>query len=187
MSNNHDNEEKHVYDDIVELDNQLPQWWRNLFYVTIVFSVIYVAYYEFGDGMSIQQEFEADMAAISQKKSTQPEGSSVSESKLLAFYKDSEKLTQGKNVYVGRCASCHAGNGGGGIGPNLADNFWINGDGKIVAIANIIRDGVAAKGMPPWQSMLTEDELYAVAAYVKSLKGTNPAGAKQAQGQEYKD
>ena len=37
--------EDHEYDGIRELDNQLPRWWVWLFYITIIFSVIYMCYY----------------------------------------------------------------------------------------------------------------------------------------------
>ena len=53
----------HNYDGIEELDNPLPKWWQIIFYGTIIFSVFYVGYYEYGSGPSSQQELEADLAA----------------------------------------------------------------------------------------------------------------------------
>ncbi len=35
----------HEYDGIRELDNKLPPWWLNLFYVTIIWGVGYIFYY----------------------------------------------------------------------------------------------------------------------------------------------
>src|SRR6478752_3195204 len=37
----------HIYDGIRELDNNLPPWWKYLFYATIVFSGIYLYAYHF--------------------------------------------------------------------------------------------------------------------------------------------
>ena len=35
----------HNYDGIQELDNNLPRWWVWLFYITIIFSAVYLVYY----------------------------------------------------------------------------------------------------------------------------------------------
>ena len=43
--NQEDNLLDHDYDGIRELDNRLPPWWVNLFYITIVFAVVYLLYY----------------------------------------------------------------------------------------------------------------------------------------------
>ena len=42
----------HNYDGIQELDNSLPPWWLNLFYITILWGIAYFTYYhilEIGD------------------------------------------------------------------------------------------------------------------------------------------
>jgi len=35
----------HVYDGIEEYNNPLPRWWLNMFYITLVFSIIYLILY----------------------------------------------------------------------------------------------------------------------------------------------
>ena len=53
----------HEYDGIQELDNDLPRWWLNGFYFTIIFAVVYLLYYHFsGTGPSPEQEFLTEMA-----------------------------------------------------------------------------------------------------------------------------
>lgn len=48
----------HNFDGIQEYDNQLPGWWKNLFYITIVFAVIYFVHYQvLGTGDSQRVEY----------------------------------------------------------------------------------------------------------------------------------
>jgi cytochrome c oxidase cbb3-type subunit 3 len=189
MTSNNDRPTDHEYDGIKELDNFLPQWWVLLFLFCVLFAGAYYAYYELGDGPGLNEELKVEMAAHQQKvaagKPADSGGGFPDEQKLNAFFADSKKLSDGKAVFMTRCASCHGPAGGGSIGPNLTDKHWINGDGSIVAIAKVINEGVGAKGMPPWGPVLSSDEMYTVAAFVKSLKGTNPAGGKAPQGTEY--
>ena len=67
------------------------------------------------------------------------------------------------------------------IGPNLTDNAWIHGAGKLTDIYGVVDGGVAAKGMPAWGRQLTPIELRKVVAFVGTLRGTNVPG-KAAEG-----
>ncbi|MGZ3712316.1 MAG: cbb3-type cytochrome c oxidase N-terminal domain-containing protein [Bdellovibrionota bacterium] len=177
----------HNYDGIQEFDNLLPNWWLATFYGAIIFGIFYVGYYEFGPGPSSMQTLKQDLAqnAELQKRSQQVAG--PSESELLAIFNDHEKREAGAAVFKEKCVACHGAHAEGQIGPNLTDKFWIHGDGSLSAILTVVSDGVADKGMPPWKTMLKREEILDVVAYVKSLKGSNPANPKAPQGNEVKE
>lgn len=188
QNNKSDNQSKlmdHNYDGIQEFDNMLPRWWLMTFYATIIFSVFYYAYYELGTGPTLVQELQQEMADDENRRLSAPKPAFPDEQVLAEAIASSAQKTKGHEVYVVRCQSCHADKGQGLIGPNLTDKFWINGDGQAKSIAKVIHDGVAEKGMPAWGPVLKAEEVYAVTAFVVSLKGTNPAGAKAPQGKEY--
>jgi cytochrome c oxidase cbb3-type subunit 3 len=95
---------------------------------------------------------------------------------------DGSAIATGKATYATNCASCHGPAGGGIIGPNLTDDYWIHG-GSLAEIRTVVADGVLDKGMPPWNKLLKPDQVNAVVAYISTLRGTNPAGAKPPQGE----
>jgi len=95
-------------------------------------------------------------------------------------------LVAGKKIYEMNCAPCHKQDGGGSIGPNLTDDYWVNG-GSIKDIINIINIGIPSKGMIGWEQILGTDKVRDVSFYIKSLKGSNPPGAKKAEGDLYID
>ena len=66
------------------------------------------------------------------------------------------------------CVGCHS-HGGGGMGPALMDDEWRYG-GRIDQIATSIAEG-RPNGMPSWRSKLTDDQIWKLAAYVRSLSG----------------
>lgn len=174
----------HNYDGIEELDNPLPKWWQIIFYGTIIFSVFYVGYYEYGSGPSSQQELETDLAAVRALAPPAPQGADDIVAKIDGLKGDATAMVAGKAVYDGKCLACHGDKGQGLVGPNLTDKFWIHGDGKAAAVAKVVTEGVADKGMPPWGPVLTPDELAQVSAYVISMRGTNAPGGKEPQGAE---
>lgn len=172
---------EHDYDGIQEYDNPMPRWWLWVFYVTIAF----VPFYYFAPGMLGENggnvaEYEREVAA---HKAAQPapSGPTVTDAQLLALAADREKVEEGQEVFTKNCAACHGPDGGGVIGPNLADAAWIHG-GQPVQIHTTILQGVLAKGMPAWERLLKPDELDEVTAYVISLKGTTPANPKAPEG-----
>jgi len=98
---------------------------------------------------------------------------------------DEASLAEGKKVWDTQCFTCHQIDGGGSIGPNMTDNYWIHG-GDMGSIVNIINKGVIAKGMVPWETILTPDQVMQVASYIKvKLVGTTPAAPKDPQGELY--
>lgn len=83
------------------------------------------------------------------------------------FEQDAYDVAQGKALFEKmNCVGCH-GHGGGGMGPALIDNYWIYG-GSLAQIYRSIRDG-RPNGMPAWRNKLTNDQLWQVASYVRSM------------------
>ena len=68
--------------------------------------------------------------------------------------------------------------GGGNIGPNLTDGYWLHG-GQADDIYKIVTEGVPGKGMPTWGPVLGDERVAAVVAYVISIRGTNVPGARR--------
>ena len=175
----------HEYDGIQELNNPAPFWWQLFFYLSIVFGIGYYAYYELGAAPSSNARLQEDMAVVTAlQAATKREG--PDEAALNALVADPVALQEGKAVYDGKCMACHAADGGGLVGPNLADKFWIHGKGDLLGIYKVIYDGVADKGMPPWGSILKAQEMNAVVAYVKQFQGKKVAAPKAPQGAEVK-
>jgi cytochrome c oxidase cbb3-type subunit 3 len=170
----------HEYDGIQEYDNPMPRWWVNIFWATIVFSIVYVINVgPVGSGPGRIAQYEADVAAA---KARQPQQApAVDPARLAALAADPAALAAGKAVYDKNCASCHRPDGGGLIGPNLTDEAWLHG-GSLDEVLRTVDVGVLDKGMPGWGKILKPDELTAVVAYVASLQGTNPPDAKAPQG-----
>ena len=95
---------------------------------------------------------------------------------------DAASLDAGKQLYVTNCASCHGPEGQGGIGPNMADNYYIHGGG-INDIMSTIINGVPVKGMISWKGILNDQQMNQLASFMMSLRGTNPPNQKDAQGE----
>ena len=87
-------------------------------------------------------------------------------------------LSQGKKLFSWfNCVGCH-GNGGGGSGPPLMDDKWIYG-GSIENIVHTIREG-RPNGMPAFRGKIPDDQIWELAAYVRSMSGNAPKAAAPA-------
>ncbi|ELR70756.1 Cytochrome c oxidase subunit CcoP [Fulvivirga imtechensis AK7] len=177
----------HNYDGIRELDNHLPPWWKWLFYISIAWSVVYLAAYHVFDTMPLQLEeyqteiAEAEQVALARKEKTP--ASNIDETNVQRVT-DPDRLADGKQVYINNCAACHKEDGGGGIGPNLADEYWLHG-GDVKSIFATIKHGIPEKGMISWEPLLSPNQMQNVTSYIMSLGGTNPPNAKGPQGELY--
>lgn len=180
----HDELLDHSFDGIQELDNPAPGWLMALFYGSIIFAVGYTVYYGFNMGPSLDSEYlqesktlEKDWADYYAKHPILP----PTATELTAAAKDPLLVEAGKKQFAASCAACHGNNAQGLIGPNLTDNRWLHG-GKMNEIYGTVVKGVAGKGMPPWGRAFTPEKLKGVVAYVRSLQGSNPSGAKAPEG-----
>lgn len=167
----------HNFDGIRELDNHLPPWWKYLFYFTIVWGIIYVVVYHFTDSLPLQlDEYRNEVAAAEMAKPK-----SKFDEAMLAYTADAAILAKGKETYITSCAPCHGAAGGGVVGPNLTDEYWLHG-GTVKDIYATIKNGVTEKGMAAWASSLSPEQIRDVTFFIVSIKGTNPPGAKAPQG-----
>ena len=163
----------HVWDkDLREYNNPLPRWWLWLFYITIVFSVIYLALYPgFGSfkgvkgwtqaGQYVQERNEADARA----QAYLAPFASMTVPQLAA---DGKAMATARNLFQVNCAPCHGSDGGGAKGfPNLADSQWQWGGDPDTVVQTIMAGRVAA--MPPWGQVLGAQGVDQVVAYVQQL------------------
>lgn len=178
----------HEYDGIKELDNHLPPWWVWLGYGTIIFAVIYTTYYHFTDmGAGQYEEYAEEMAyAKNQKEDAAKLLATTFDEKNVEIVTDAAKLAEGKDIYMKNCVACHLADGGGIVGPNLTDNFYIHGGSPTDAYM-VIKEGVLEKGMLSWKNQFSPFQMQNVMSYIYTeLQGTTPANPKAPQGEEYK-
>lgn len=179
----------HNYDGIQELNNKLPPWWLWLFYICIIFSVIYIYRYHFsGSDWSSDKEWTEEMASAEAKLAAyRAETGDVVDENNVTLLTDEASLKNGETIFnePGKCATCHKTDGGGLIGPNMTDEYWIHG-GDIKDLYKVIKNGVVEKGMISWASQLSPKQMQEVASYILvKLAGTNPPGAKAPEGEKY--
>ena len=93
----------------------------------------------------------------------------LADAKAAEFEANAFHLSEGKRLFDWfNCSGCHA-NGGGGMGPALMDNKWIYGS-SIESIHATIRDG-RPNGMPSFRDRIPDDQIWELAAFVRSLSG----------------
>jgi cytochrome c oxidase cbb3-type subunit 3 len=174
---------EHDFDGITELDNPTPVWFNAMFYGSILFAVIYLLNYHVFKWSPLQTEeyaIEMKAAEVSKGIFLAKAGNLIDETSVKVD-SDAGVLAAGKTVYVQNCVACHASDGGGIVGPNLTDDFWIHG-GTVNSIFKTIKYGVPEKGMIAWEKTLTAKQTSEVSNYILSLKGTKPANPKEPQG-----
>ena len=173
----------HEADGIKELDNNLPRWWVWLFYLSTAFAVVYMVYYhvlrvgdlqaaeynkEFQRGEQIKAgaltRFESELASLEPSK-------------------DSAVLSDGQQTFMKFCAPCHRPDGGGLVGPNLCDDYWIHGSNFVDNVKTIV-NGVPEKGMVTWKGVLAPNQIKAVASYIHTMRGTHPPNPKPPENQQ---
>ncbi len=179
----------HDYDGIRELDNVLPPWWLYGFYITILIGIFYyVQVFTNSEEYSQEKEYAADVKRgkeeVAQYKKDHPE---LFSDENLAALTDPADIAKGKALFTTNCTACHLADGGGSIGPNLTDEYWINGGGFKNVFHTISKGGRPGKGMIAWEKTFSQKQRQQLASFVLSLQGTTPATPKAPQGEIWKE
>ncbi|MCA0132161.1 cbb3-type cytochrome c oxidase N-terminal domain-containing protein [Winogradskyella alexanderae] len=178
----------HNYDGIKELDNSLPPWWLYGFYATIIFGVVYMVRYHVFNADDQFAEYEIEYAeaqrAIEEYKKTAKNLVDINTVEVLTEAAD---LNAGQKIFETNCVVCHMADGGGGIGPNLTDNYWILGGGIKNVFKTVSEGGRDGKGMVAWKASLKPLEIAQVSSYLLQFQGTTPANPKDPEGEIWVD
>ena len=178
----HDDIESHDYDGIKEQNNPAPFWITLLFLVTVGFSLFYFIHYFGYPGNKRDQasEYEKSLAEFKEKQ----DAIQAARKEDMPELSMSEMVEKGKALFVkNACMACHGAKGeGNNIGPNLTDEFWLNGCSE-EDLMHIIANGKPTKGMTPYKGMMQEEEIKYVANYIlNELVGSSPTNPKDPQG-----
>ncbi len=181
----------HVWDeDLVELNNPLPRWWLQLFYITIAFSFIYLGLFGgLGNipgylGWSQEGQYAEEMEAAAEAQET-----------IFARYRqldnealiaDAEANATGQRLFAQSCAMCHGSDGRGARSfPNLADNDWLYG-GSFDTVMQSIANGRNG-AMPVMVGGLDDAGVNNLVAYVQSMSGQQVDAGMAAEGKTHFD
>ena len=170
------------YDGITAYDNPVPAWITWLIVGLIFVAMPYMVYYHSGSGRDNAANHAAESAANARLLFATMGDLSADEATLVQSLSDKNRLAIGKSVFRQNCVACHGREGGGKVGPNLCDEQFKN-IRDITDIYRVIEKGANAGAMPAWKGKLMDNEMILAAAYVASLRGTNPANAKSGEGQ----
>ena len=165
----------HVWDeDLVELNNPLPKWWLNLFYITILFAGIYLVLFgglgNIGGvlGWSQEGQYEQEMQAATEAQEVI--FARYREMDSEALIADTDAKATGQRLFANNCAMCHGSDGRGARGfPNLADNDWLYG-GSFETIMQTLENGRAG-AMPVMVGGLDDKAIGELVVYVQSMSG----------------
>ena len=179
----------HVWDeDLVELNNPLPRWWLNMFYITLFFGIGYLLLYPglgtfkglLGWTSTGQYQREVDLADAQYGQLF----TRYAEMDIVSVAADPDARRMGERLFVSYCATCHGSDARGARGfPNLRDNDWLYG-GAPETIQQTILGGRSGM-MPGWEGAL--GGVIGVAdmtEYVFSLSGRKTDEAAAMRGKE---
>lgn len=177
----------HSYDGIRELDNATPPWFTIAFIASIVLGIGYLwRYHVLHAAPNQYEEYEIAVTKGNLKVAAymKSKGDAVNENTVVMA--DAAGIEAGKKLFMNNCTACHGNAGQGGVGPNLTDDYWLHG-GSIGDVFKTVKLGVVEKGMMSWKDVFSAEQIAEIASYIKSIHGSNPPGAKEPQGEPFKE
>ncbi|MDR0528538.1 MAG: cytochrome-c oxidase, cbb3-type subunit III [Zoogloeaceae bacterium] len=164
----------HSWDEnLAEFNNPLPKWWSWLFYITVVFSLVYLVLFPgLGAnkgilGWTSHNQYDAEVDSA--KQSYGPLYEKYRNMPIQAVAADRQALEMGQRLFMTYCIQCHGADAKGQKGfPNLTDNDWLYG-GEPETIELSISNG--RQGVMTPHAFLGEDAIKGLANYVRSVSG----------------
>lgn len=90
------------------------------------------------------------------------------------FTGDPDAIAQGKRLWAETgCYACHGKEAGGAVGPDLTDDQWVYRPTD-ATIFKAIAKGRKGTTMVGWSSSLTDEQIWKVIAYIRSLYKGDP-------------
>ena len=177
----------HVWDkDLREYNNPLPKWWLWLFYITIAFGLLYLAFYPgLGNfagvgGWTQAGQYEKERVAVEARAAQLL--APLAALPVAELVNNEQAMSTAHNLFQQNCAQCHGSDGGGAVGfPNLRDASWQWGSDADSVVATIAGGRIAA--MPAWAAVIGEPGVEEAVAYVQTLSGQPADATKAAAGQ----
>lgn len=178
----------HVWDeDLREYNNPLPRWWLNLFVITIVFGLGYLALYPgLGNfagtlGWTSAEQHDARLAQVEARRRAVYaafEGKPIDELRGMPA-----ATAVGAKLFETHCAGCHGTDARGAKGfPNLRDRDWLYGGAPEQVYASIT-NGRAGQ-MPSFFSAIDETQAKALVALVANWNKGGSGTPEEAIGRE---
>ncbi len=170
----------HEYDGIREFDNPTPWWWHLIFIASVIFAVVYLAFFHMSDlswtpedrwARAQTAEFRRIFGAIGEME--------PDDATFLRMMDESRMMAVARSIFEANCTACHGRTGSGISGPNLTDDHWINVT-TVPDIFDVITKGAASGAMPSWER-LSQNERIILTAYVATLRD-NPVPGRAAEG-----
>jgi cytochrome c oxidase cbb3-type subunit 3 len=178
----------HIWDeDLVELNNPLPRWWLQLFYITIAFAFIYLVLFGgLGNipgvlGWSQEGQYETEMkTAEDAQEVIFSRYRQLDNETLIA---DAEANATGQRLFANSCAMCHGSDAAGARGfPNLTDDAWLYGGDFDVVMQTLAYGRVGA--MPVMVGGLDDAAISDLVVYVQSMSGQKADAGMAARGKK---
>lgn len=188
----------HEFDGIVELNNQLPKWWTNMFYLTMVWGVLYlIAYPGLGAYKGLLGWESSNQGVLTLAESRTELAIDIAEGNINEYALEiklaqerfdpifanyaktpveqlaliDEAVEVGKRLFIQNCAQCHGSDARGQRGgfPNLTDNDWLYGGSGDKIKETLIKGRKGA--MPGWLPAFGEQGIKEIVAYTLSFSG----------------
>ncbi len=165
----------HVWDeDLRELNNPLPGWWRWLFHGTIAFAAVYLVLFPglgFWTGTKSWSQEDQYRAEVASADATYgPIYARYESMDVETLAQDPEARKIGKRLFLNYCTACHGSDAGGAPGyPNLRDEEWKWG-GTPEAIETTITGGRQGN-MAAWEPAVGKEGVAELVQYVLNFTG----------------